>query len=408
MTEPALKISVHRGLLPATLAAMLALPVQAQESGGVQLNFGIGLRLESTENAGLDVISSGRSSRASTALSFGLTSETPASKLSVDGSAQLLATNGSSTTAEGLVNPSLGLTYGREAANANLSVTASLRESDLSENRDVVDFDTGSGSRRTTAVSVGLNWGTAAPLGFGITAGLSDVSYQDSPGNTDNQTKRLEFSVRADLSEVLSLTGNLRGSRFQEDGGASRDTTGLSLGLTLARPRGEMGLTLSHDATAEGDRQSLRFRHSLEMPQGQLGYNLGVSRDVNGNLHTVGGIDWQQDLANGQISLSLDRSVASNSEDSETLQHRLSVDFGTELSPATRLGLALSLARQENTLTGLGTTNADMTARVTHDLTADWALEAGYTHRIRDEDSTGKAKSDKVFLELRRNFSIRF
>jgi hypothetical protein len=414
MTKAAFITRRPRGLLPGMVCAALALPAAAQEAGdaagpgGVQLTFGLALRVESTENADLDPVSAGRSDRASAALSFGLTSETAISTLSLDGGVQILGTDGPTSAADGVTNPSLSLAYARAGANADLSLSASWREADLTQDREVDDFDTGGGTRRSTTLALALNWGTAAPLGFGLTAGLSDVAYQDSPGNVDSQTRRLGLTMRADLNEVLSLTGGLRGSRFEEAGGVVRDTVGLDLGLNLARPNGEMGLTLSHDVTEDGDRQSLRFSHSLELPRGTLGYNLGVSRDVAGNLHPVAGIDWQQQLPRGQIGLSYDRSVTANNEDEETLRDKLSFDFGTELTASTRLNLGLALARQENTLSGLTTTNTDVTASLSHDLTPDWALDLGYVHRIRDEDASGEATSDKIYLELRRNFSFRF
>lgn len=410
MTKAAFRTRPPCGALPAFLGAALglALPAAAQDAGGVQLTFGVSLRAESTENADLDPVSAGRSDLLSTQLSFGLTSTTAISSLSLDGGLQIRGSDGPSSASDGVTAPSLALSYGRQGANADLSLSAAWRETDLTQDREIDDFDTGSGTRQTSSVSLGLNWGTAAPLGFGLTAGLTDVAYQDSPGNVDSQTTRLGLSMRADLTEVLSLTGGLRGSRFEDDGGTTRDTVGLDLGLTLARPNGELGLSLSQDVTEDGDRQSLRFSHSLELPRGTLGYNLGVSRDVAGNLHPVAGIDWQRQLPRGQISLSYDRSVTANNDDEETLRDKLSFDYGTELTASTRLSLALALARQENTLSGLTTTNADVTARISHDLTPDWALDLGYVHRIRDEDATGNATSDKIYLELRRNFTFRF
>ena len=52
-------------------------------------------------------------------------------------------------------------------------------------------------------------------------------------------------------------------------------------------------------------------------------------------------------------------------------------------------------------------TNAALSAIYTHTLPYDWALDAGVTHRIRNEDNTGEATSDTVFLELRRAFEWR-
>ena len=85
-----------------------------------------------------------------------------------------------------------------------------------------------------------------------------------------------------------------------------------------------------------------------------------------------------------------------------------SLGWRQAVTPSATLALSLNWAEQLDTATDLVTTNTNLSAVWSQSLTADWALDLGYTHRLRDRDLVGKASSDNVFLELRRDFSIRF
>ena len=78
-----------------------------------------------------------------------------------------------------------------------------------------------------------------------------------------------------------------------------------------------------------------------------------------------------------------------------------------ELTTRTALSIGLNAAEAEATATGNTTRTATLNATLTHALTEDWALDAGYSYRWRDADSEGTATSDTLFLELRREFEWR-
>jgi hypothetical protein len=406
---------VKNALILTCLAPMVALggmvlapPAQAE---GVEMTFGLGFRAETNSNLGLDPVSAGRSSKAGVNLSFGLISETPISRLSFDAAAGLLSGHGANLPSSGLNDPSLKLSYQRNAANADFNLSATLTDVDLTSARDVTDFDTGSGARRTASLSTGINWGTAAPLGFGLTAGVSDVRYHDTPsaGLTNSRSTRLGATARADLSEVLHLNLGLRDTHFEKDGAATRDTLGLDVGLTLARPQGELGLRLGFDDTADGQRNSLSFEHRIDLPRAALSYSLGATRGVTGRTFATGALNYMQELPNGALNLGLNRAVQSSSEtDAETVQSSASLGWRQAVTPSATLALSLNWAEQLDTATDLVTTNTNLSAVWSQSLTADWALDLGYTRRLRDQDPVGQADSDSVFLELRRDFSIRF
>jgi hypothetical protein len=67
----------------------------------------------------------------------------------------------------------------------------------------------------------------------------------------------------------------------------------------------------------------------------------------------------------------------------------------------------LDASDSNDVLTDDNTQNASLSAIYSHSLPYDWMLDAGLTHRVRNEDDTGDATSDTVFLEIRRAFEWR-
>lgn len=396
--------------IAALLVPVLAAPALAQDQDGPLLTFGVSFRAQTNSNAGLDPVSPGASNTASVGLSFGVLSETNISRLAFDASAKLLAANGAAAPVTGFVDPRLSLSYMREAANADFSFDASLSGSDLGSDLDVTDFDAGPGTRIATGLSTALNWGKTAPLGFGISAGLTTTTYQDAaPDLIDNRTLRAGASIRADLSDVVRLNLGLNASQFEKTGLASRDTLGLDAGLTLIRPRGEISLRAAITDTADGTRQSLNFGHTMTLPDAALSYSLGASRGVDAQLRLTGSLDYQRDLPNGAFTIGLTRSLAAGSDtDAENLASSASVGYQTALGPLSNLSLSLNWAESIDTATTLGTANTSLQATYSQSLAKDWALDVGYTHRLRDKDGVGRGVSDTLFLDLRRDFSLRF
>lgn len=381
--------------------------VAQDAAGGLRLTFGLGLRLETDSNAALAPVSAGPTNRAITDLSFGLASATPNARFTLNAGLALQGEGGSGTRSNGLQNPFVTLSYGRDWADASFALTTSLRETDLSSYSDVTDFGATTGTRRTSRVDTQLRWGENRPLGFGFSAGFTDTRYRNAPGEADTTVARVGLTARLDLSKVSRLDLGLRASRYDEVGAPRRrDTLGFDAGFSIARPRGDLGLHLSIDDTPDGQRQSLTFRHSLALVRGNLAYGLGASRGVDDKVRLIGSLDYSLALPRGSLTFGLDHSVRADDRDNQTVITRASLGYRHELTPVSRLNISASWATSTPTATGFASTNASFGASYSHDLTPDWALDVSYRHRLRETGGIGKARSNVVFLGLRRDFTI--
>lgn len=400
----------------ATLAVLMPLGVIAQEAGGLRLTFGIGLRVETSSNLGLETPDEGRTNQVSTRLSFRLEDTTRTGSLSFAASGLLRALDGPDGRETGFESPDLRFGFRQEGARSALDVTAFLREADLDTLRGLlVDPDTGEvstlsgeGTQRQTGGSIAYTFGAGEPWGLTLSAGLTDTTYRDAPNEADNQRANLGATLRFALDPATEATFGLRGSTYKEDGEARRDTLRAEVGLSRSLPLGSISATLFSEDTEDGTRSGLSFGRSVDLASGgRLSYSLGATRGASGDANLTGALDWTRPLPRGSLSLGLRRSVASGDGDAETLATALNLGVTQELSPRTALSIGLNAAEAEETDTGDTTRTATLNATLTHALTEDWALDAGYSYRWRDEDTDGKATSDTLFLELRREFEWR-
>ena len=400
-TVTALRAVGVAGLTCATLIE----PARSQDAP--DLTVGLAARLTHDTNPDLTPQGSAPATRGTLDLSFGLTVETPASALVLLGSVGLLDSEGAA-----LSDPQVTLTYDRISADADFHIDGMVQQSDAASINDITNFNTGTGQRRVASLQSALNLGTSRPLGFGLTAGVSDISYHNtpSPDLADSRTLNLGSSLRADLSPVLHANLGISASRFTQDAMADRDTIGYSAGLTLDRPTGPLALELLVEDTPDGTRSRLGFDHQIALATGgQLAYGLGMTRGVSQKNYVDGSIAYTQDLPAGTISVDLSRDVTDGAEtNSETVQSRASLGATHSMTSMADLTLSLDWAEQRDTASGLSDANTSVTATWTQSLTEDWALDVGYAHQIRDQNLAGRGQSDQVSLALRRSFALRF
>lgn len=397
------------------LAALTPLPGATQE-GGPKLTFGIAIRAETGSNLALDVPDEGDTSELSTRLSFSLSDETRSDRIALDVSGALAFRDTPDGTEQGFENPSLRFAWGRTGARSALDVTAFLRETELDALRALVldpgtgeisETLTGEGTQRLAGADVIWTFGAEEPWGLTLGAGATRTTYQGATPEPDTEEQRASARLRFAIDPATEATAGLIWSTFKQDGDARRDTLRAELGATRSLARGSLSASLFAEDTADGTRSGLTLGRAVDLPAGRLSYSLGVTRGTSGSTYLTGGLDWTRELLRGSVSLGARRSVGAGDDDAETVATSLNLGLTQEIGPLTGLTLGLTAAETKDTATGLVTRNSAFSATVTRSLPRDWALGAGYLHRARDDDATGKATSDSVFLELRRSFDWR-
>ena len=403
--------------------ATTAMAQDTSQTGGVQLSFDLKLRVEAQDNRSLSPVAPDSSLETVANLSFGLLTETRTQRFSFDFGGKLRALSGDHINVDdGFVEPFLALNYDQSSANARLGLSASLRESKLSDNDilsdDGLDVIRGNGATlRRTLLEAKLDWGDTTSLGFGIFARREDNTYRDGVPTdlggasvNDNYRNTVGASTRMDFTPAVALNVSLSYSEFSEDTVPGiRETITLNNTLTLARPRGPVTISLGVTSAEEGERISTALGRTLELPSGTLAGKIGATRGVNGDGYLTGAMSYSHSLPRGAVDIGLSRDVASdNQKDNERISTTLNLGYRTELSPLSVLQLDANWSKSEATATNLSSIGATLGATFNRELTPDWSVALGYRHRIRDDDVSGYAHSNTIFLELRRPFVTRF
>ncbi|MEP5760245.1 MAG: hypothetical protein ABJ327_13235 [Litoreibacter sp.] len=418
--------------------------------------------LSATSNQALSTQSAGTTSTSDTRLGFEIESVNELNSLSFSASTNLeienTPDNGSETDIE---SPRFSLEYARNGAFSDFSFSSNYRSDDLTSLIPLIDFvdDDGvlvlpedisdlstTGRRITFSNRVRFDIAKDAPLSFELTLSNSGRRYEDITTtdlfDTDRQsldaTTRLRFddgfdgainisasrfdaedtaqtqrdrsSISFELNRALSpvLDGqvSIGHSRIETTttGGTTEqnDTTG-SLRLTLARPNGELSAEYNLTSDPDGQRHSLEFDRSLQLPNGNLTGSIGVTtRDNDDDVSFIGSLSYNQALPSGSLSLTLSRSVRFVDEDS-TDQDLTAINA----THTHQINRSSSISLQA------GLTDSDDTRRISagvsynYELTEDWNLSSGYNY-TRLQDTSGDANRSEFFVGLQRAFDIGF
>lgn len=450
----------------ATVSALcIGSGVWAQD-GGATWTFGIEQRFEHGRNLSLAVPAEGSSSIATTNLSFGLLRETQKQRFSVEATAGLrIADEAGSGSDVGLGDASLALSYARESANSELTLGLDLGRSEIGDLSAISGFSgsdgtielppdfadlTGTGLRNTYALSAGFETGRQSLIGFGVTAGLSGVEYQDAtdPDLFDSRTSRLGAQVMLHASPRTTYHIGVDGEAYRADdadqterdttevrigvtheasprtrfdaalgysdihevaGGAVTDTNGLvgSLGVAHDLPNGEVTARFEATRDSAGLLQTATVGRSLALPNGELSAEFGLSRTPGGDTEAIGSLSWSHETGPNTYSASLSREIATSADAEARATTVLDFSYQRELNAISRLSLNMAYAESEATPTEAEVKRWDLSAVYSRELTPDWDINTGVIYRTRDETGVGRAESPAVFVSLSRDFQAR-
>jgi hypothetical protein len=425
------KVRIAGGAAGVVLAGlgMAWLPAAAQDGGpGPRMTFGVDQVFDVNDNLDLDVDSLGTSVQSITELSFGLVSETDISSLVFGAATGIRILNGpdSDNTVElDLDNTDITLGYDRAVANSALEINGVYTMGQIDELQTLGDFNTGAvvpedlgqlngtGQRRFYALNGGLTFGLQDRVGYELTAGFNGLDYANTtdPGLTGNNRAELGAALLLELSEVDQGRIGLTWGDFNSFDPEVEDSTNLNLDLGVTRdlPNGTVGFVVFADDYSVNDdsRAGFSLSRALELPEGALAASIGATQLEGADPELTGDLSWQQNLAESAFNLGVTRDVQNNADNVPQYVTGLSFDYSRELSPLSQLGVGIGYALIEDTASSDQTQTASLTAVYSRDLTEDWALDLGYTYRQREEDNDGMARSNSVFLGLRRAWELR-
>lgn len=388
----------------------------AQEVGGVFYSFGIDQSLRHDSNPGLASPSANPRLTSRTQLSFGVVTQTHSERLAFNAKGVVIAGN---TNRKGLSEPSVSLAYQRESAETLLSLSASLRRTEV----DTLDFfladddlggvvitsAIGTGTQEQISYNAKLDFGRNAPFGGTVGFTRTDLTYLGTtdPSLIDSTRDTFRLGLRFNLSDVTTLTANASTLRLNEVGLPASRTNSLSLGLQTDRVNGKIDADVTITDTNSGQRESLSLGRSYELPTGALTARIGLSTRTSGGTALIGSLGWQQTLPNGTLSLSLSQSVTGNASAQETRLTRLGVGYSHQLLPLLSGSFNMGLQDSLDTATSLRTRSTDLSVNMRYAVTADWGLNFGATHRILDKSGSPSANANVLSLSVSRSFDFR-
>lgn len=404
------RMQIARAASGLGLAALAALPIEAQENGGQVLSFGISFRVDSQTNPSLSVPAEPSTNQIASRLTFGLTDVTRTGAVSLFVAGTLSADN-DETSEDGLIDPDLALSLQRFGAGSEIELSAFLRETNLNTlRRFVIDPDgniaqdfVGNGTQRQNGGEIAYSFGEDGPWGGSLFAGLTDTTFSGDTTEADYTRNNLGGTLRFSLDPATDVVAGLVFSRYDQEGEAPRETLRPELGFRRDRPAGFVAADVFAENTEDGVRAGVSFGQGWERPGSSFAYSLGATRDVSGELSPTGSLNWQRELPRGNVFASLSHEVTSGFNDEETIITTVSLGLNQAVSPLGSVFFGLDASDSDDVLTDDNTQNASVSAIYSHSLPYDWMLDAGVTHRVRNEDDTGDATSDTVFLELRRD-----
>lgn len=460
-------VRIGRGAFGCAMLSVLCIGSGAwAQDGGAIWTFGIEQRFEHGRNLSLAVPEEGSSTIATTNLSFGLLRETHNQRFSLEAMAGLrIADEAGSGSDIGLGDASLLLSYAQESANSELTFGLDLGRAEIGDLSAISGFSTsdgtielppdfadltGTGTRSTYDLSGGFETGRQSLIGFGVTAGLSGVIYDDATDpdlfdsrtarlgaqvmlhasprttyhigvdgevyraddsdQTDRETTELRFGVSHELSPRTRLDAALGYSDIHEVAGATvTDSHGLvgTVGISHDLPNGEVTARYEASRDSAGLLQTATVGRSLALPDGELSAEFGLSRTPGGDTEAIGSLSWRQENGPNTYSASLSREIATSADSEARATTVLDFSYRRDLNAVSRLSLNMAYALSEETPTEAEVERWDLSAVYSRELTRDWDINTGIIYRTRDETGVGRAESPAVFVSLSREFQAR-
>lgn len=437
------------------------------EDGGPILTFGLSSTLSATDNYNLDPNNSESAELFDNRLSFGYLNQRANDVFRFDVSGLLRANEppGDSRTFD---DQRARLGYDRQGVNSALSFGADyslasinsldpfdqnrffddpLEENDLAEDQ---------GDRQQISSRFRFEAGLDNPVGFILEGRYREQTYNDTtdPDLFDSELFNLTGTTRFTLSPVTEVRTILRYDDYTADDTeqTNRQTSSFNLGLTQALSpidtldvvvgfqsieteetilgirdadtqtgvigsidltreltRGTIGTSFDLRESVNGQTATWLVNRDLPLPRGSIELSLGATSDVDDTVRPVGSLDFTHEMKRSTLTASLSRQVTTSSRSNELRTTEASLGYNYEINSLSEISFSANYAelKQAGGPAVNDTTRTDLRATYSRNLTPDWRLSSGYEYRLRDETGVGDASSNRVFLTLEREFTVR-
>ncbi|MBT8414526.1 MAG: hypothetical protein KJO30_09380 [Boseongicola sp.] len=446
-----------------SLAAITASPALAQDGTGVRGNLSFSTGIEVSDNPGLVEFPDGTTLTSVTNLGFSVSSETRVDRFRFSLGAGIEGEEGgSSTTADALDvrRTDIALSYARDGANSQLSLSARYNEADIDDEvfGFFVDgeFDPDAlivegGTRQLTRFSADFSTGLEAPFGVDLSFGLTSNDFVDvaDPDLNDSDSRRLSATARFSInpSTTARLTGAYSKTDVDDLAETSRSTQsigagvttqtrtgmeltadlsidsaetlsgdvvtdeddglGLSFGVLQPRPDGAIAASLSSRIDNSGRRTSASVTRSFDLPTGGLTLSLGVVEQEDQDLEFTTRVGYTRQAAGGTLTANIVQSPSTSDGDA-FLNTSLDLGFEAPINTVSSWGADFSYGSAAQFGEEDGDERTAAGVRYTRDLNEDWALNAGLRHVRISEDGANSRTSNTLFLNVGRDFSFGF
>lgn len=446
------------------VSAITGTNVVAAPAGGLQIDVGVKTGISIDDNFKLSPGGgTGTSTISDTNLSFGIGSITSNQTIRLDTSGVLRFAHIPGRSVNGFEDPNLRFKYIRDAANSRLTIDANYRHADREfldpfqverEQQQSTGLTTNGGTVTWRAARLVYEMGLNDPIGFKFDLSHNQRDYANVPNPLtyfDNKTDKAAITGTFALSQVSNVSATAAYTKYDalDVFRTSRRTTDFSVGLTQdinpvlrmnvsagytriktdqlgiittkdgatgsldfvrQLSNGSASVNIAESVNQNGNRSTLTFGRTIQLPTGSIGASIGLTRGPSGGFDSVGTLSYDRTLKYSNYTVSLSRVATTNTASAEIIDTRLAVNYGYQIDTTSRIDVTLDWGRQEDggggTIPTVQRTN--LRAAYTRALTSDWNLQGGVLLRhLSDSSVANDAQSNALFVTLDRSFSFR-
>ena len=453
-----LKLKTGHGAFVLLSTCAVAAMAQDGVPPGLVATFDITQQLEYSDNPDLDTDAAADGDfYGRTILGFGLASVTTLEDFRLNIGTDLEEGRNDQSSVD-LTNSFLDLSYERDTRNALFGFGLRYRETDTSSSvsdddflsdGDVINQD--NATRESYGFDLRAEVGREAPIGASVRWSNNEISYSDTndPDLTDTSTDTFDGQVdfRIDPRITASLTGKYIDFDTQGNG-VNRETTGIGTALRLelskiytvnlglgydriersgdqigtdegfsgsidvlrAMPNGDLGLRYTSDVASnvDGRRSFLGVRRNMELPRGQLSFQLGVTGTETVGTDPLLEASYSHILPSSRMTFSLEQSVLTDDDNQDQINATLRASYDREINSLSSMGVSLSLFnRNELQESNDDGQRVDLNLTYRYDMTRDWGMVSSFSHVISKAGSAEDRTSNTVFIGLQRSFDWR-